>query len=335
MTSTQVSPGPDARLAQSAAETPAAQLLANAGVAQSRVAILIPCFNEELTVAKVVDDFRAQLPEARIYVFDNRSSDATARIALDHGAIVLPEPRRGKGYVVASMFQRVEADYYVMADGDDTYPAEHLGRLLAPVVAGTADMVVGTRLQVYTDQSFRPLHVLGNHLVRWLLNRIFNARLKDILSGYRVFSRRVAKSIPIVSSGFEVETEMTANALDARFEIAELPIPYRERPAGSFSKLSTFSDGARVLWKLFSLFRAYKPLTFFGVISLVLLALGLWSGAGPVADYMATGQVARFPRAILATGFVLLSAGTFFSGLLLHALNWRIKELQSLVVRQA
>ncbi|MCB9832562.1 MAG: glycosyltransferase [Planctomycetes bacterium] len=299
-----------------------------------RIAVLIPCYNEEATVGVVVDSFRKELPDARIIVFNNRSKDATVRIAREHGAEVIHEPRPGKGNVIAGMFESVDADVYVMVDGDDTYPAENVHELIAPVVDGMADMVVGTRLQEFTDTSFRPLHVLGNNLVRWLVNFIFRAKLTDILSGYRAYNRRVAAGIPVVSSGFEVETEMTINALYLRYEIAEVVVPYRERPEGSVSKLNTFSDGFRVLWKLFSLFRAYKPLAFFGLLALLCLLLGIWSGWGPVVDYIRHGYVYRVPRAVLATGLVLLGAGSVFLGILLHAVNWRFKEIQNLVARR-
>ncbi|MEZ6197124.1 MAG: glycosyltransferase family 2 protein [Planctomycetota bacterium] len=301
---------------------------------QPRVAVLIPCYNEEATVGKVIEDFRRELPDAEIVVFNNRSEDRTVEIALAHGARVLHEPRRGKGNVIAAMFGTVDADIYVMIDGDDTYPAEEVGRVLAPLLEGRADMVVATRLQEYTSDSFRPLHVLGNNLVRGLVNRIFGARLTDIMSGYRAYGRRVAEGLPVVSSGFEIETEMTINALYYRYEIAEVQVPYRERPEGSVSKLRTFHDGFRVLWRLFSLFRAYKPLTFFGSFSLVLAALSLWAGWAPVSDYVREGYVHTVPRAILATGLALLSGGFLFLGILLHAFNWRLKEIQNLVTRR-
>ena len=301
---------------------------------QSRVAVLIPCHNEAATVGKVVDDFRAALPQAQIYVFDNCCSDDTAAIAARHGATVLKEPRKGKGYVVEGMFDRIDADFYVMVDGDDTYAAEKAPDLLAPVLAGEADMTVGARLADYTDKSFRPLHVLGNNLVRGLINKIFSANLSDIMSGYRAFNRKVVRMIPVVSAGFEVETELTIQMLYYRLKIAEVQVPYRGRPEGSVSKLNTFRDGARVLWKIFNLFRAFKPLTFFGSAGLVLLALGLLAGAFPIHGYLVTGKVERFPLAILATGLVILSAGSVFLGVLLHAINWRFKELHNVMVRR-
>jgi glycosyltransferase involved in cell wall biosynthesis len=299
-----------------------------------RIAVLIPCHNEEATVGKVVDDFRAQVPEAAVYVFDNCCDDATARLAAAHGAIVLKEPRKGKGYVVESMLERVEADYYVMVDGDDTYPAEKVRELLAPVMADEADMAVGARLAACGGQSFRPLHVTGNNLIRGLINRIFKASLTDILSGYRAFNRRVVRRVPVVSSGFEVETELTIQMLYYRLKIVEVQVPYRARPEGSRSKLSTTRDGFRVLWKLFNLSRSFKPLTFFGGVGIVLLALGLLAGVPAIVDYAREHYVRHVPLAVLAVGLVLLAVGSAFLGLLLHAINWRFKELHNVIVRR-
>jgi len=300
---------------------------------QPTIAVLIPCHDEAVTIGKVIDDFLAQLPQARVVVFDNCSTDGSGEIAKAHGAEVIREPRKGKGFVVESMFDRVEADYYVMADGDDTYPADKVGQLLAPVMAGEADMAVGARLADYQDKSFRPLHVAGNRLVRGLINRIFGVSLTDILSGYRAFSRKVVRRIPVVSAGFEVETELTIQMLYYRLRIVEVSVPYRARPKGSDSKLRTFRDGLRVLWKLFSLFRAFKPLTFFGGTGLIFLLAGLLAGIPPVRDYFATGKVARFPLAILATGLMVLAAISIVLGILLHAINWRFRELHNVMVR--
>jgi glycosyltransferase involved in cell wall biosynthesis len=299
------------------------------------IAVLIPCHNEAGAVGKVVDDFRAQLPQARIYVFDNCSTDDTAKIAAEHRAVVIREPRKGKGYVIESMLDRVQADCYVLVDGDDTYPAEKVHDLLAPVTAGDADMVVGARLSDYDGRSFRPLHVAGNNLVRGLINRIFGCRLTDILSGYRAFNRKVVNRIPVASSGFEVETELTVHMLYYRLKIVEVQVPYRGRPEGSKSKLSTFRDGARILWKLFNLARAFKPLTFFGGLGILLFLLGILAGVGPVYDYFTDPNhfVHRVPLAILATGLMILSAGSFFLGIILHAVNWRFKELHNVMVR--
>jgi glycosyltransferase involved in cell wall biosynthesis len=301
---------------------------------EPRIAVLIPCYNEAATIGKVIDDFRAQLPEATIYVFDNNCSDDTAAIARGRGAVVAREPRQGKGYVVERMFETIEADAFVMVDGDDTYPAEKVHDLLRPVLSGDADMACGARLAEYTQESFRPLHVAGNNLVRGLINKIFSANLTDILTGYRAFNRKVTRCVPVVSAGFEIETELTLQMLYYRLKIVEVQVPYRERPAGSVSKLRTFRDGARVLWKIFSLFRAFKPLTFFGGIGIVLLALGVAAGAPSIYDYAKSGYVYHVPLAILATGLVLLSFGSIFLGLLLHAMNWRLKELHNVLVRK-
>ena len=303
--------------------------------AEPRIAVLVPCHNEAATIGKVVDDFRAQLPGATVYVFDNECTDDTAAIAAAHGAAVLKEPRKGKGYVVEGMLDRIDADACVMVDGDDTYPADKVHDLLRPVLAGEADMVVGARLADYGESSFRPLHVAGNNLVRGLINRIFNARLTDILSGYRAFNRKVVSRIPVVSSGFEVETELTMHMLYYRLVLREVQVPYRARPKGNPSKLRTFRDGVRILWKLFNLTRAFKPLTFFGSLAILLFAAGLAAGIPPVVGFVESGytQVRRYPLAILATGLMLLSAGCFSMGLLLHAINWRFKELHNVMVR--
>ena len=237
---------------------------------KAKIVILIPCLNEEITIGKVIHDFQDAIPEAKIIVFDNNSTDRTAAIARECGAEVIPESRPGKGHVVASMFRKVDADYYVIVDGDDTYSAEHVRKLLEPVMKEQADMAVAVRLAEYTVTSFRPLHVFGNNLVRRLVNWIFNSNLSDIMSGYRAFSRELVQSIPILSSGFEVETEMTIRILDYGFRIKEVPLPYRERPEGSVSKLRTFHDGFRVLAEIARITKAYKPFTFFGVLDWLL-----------------------------------------------------------------
>lgn len=303
---------------------------------QPRVAVLIPCYNEEVTVGKVIDDFRANLPHATIYVFDNNSRDRTAAIAREHGAIVMPEPRQGKGFVIEQMLSVIDADAYIMVDGDDTYPAESARELLQPVLDGAADMTVGARLAVYTDQSFRPLHVFGNHLVRKLVNWVGNANLSDIMSGYRAFNRRVADRLPVVSSGFEVETDMTIQMLYYRMKIVEVNVPYRERPEGSVSKLSTFRDGFRVLWKIFSLFRAVKPLTFFGSAGLVFFLLGLVAGIAPAFRFFSDPQAPEryVPLAMLSMGLMLVAFGCGLLGVVLHAMNYRMLELHNVLTRR-
>ncbi len=299
------------------------------------IAVLLPCYNEAATIGKVIDDFRAQLPEATIYVFDNCSTDATAEIARDHGATVIREARQGKGFVIDSMLRCIDADVYLMADGDDTYPADHAHRLLAPVINNETDMAVGARLADYTQTSFRPLHVLGNKLVRGLINRIFGVKLSDILSGYRAFNRNVVECVPIVSGGFEVETEMTIHTLYYRLKLVEVQVPYGVRPEGSVSKLHTFRDGFRVMWKLFNLARAFKPLTFFGLAAIMFFVLSLIAGWPSVHDYFTNPNhtVTHLPSAVLAAGLMLLSAGSVFLGLILHAMNWRFKELHNVLTR--
>ena len=300
-----------------------------------RIAVLIPCHNEAAAIGKVVDEFRGELPEAVVYVFDNCSTDETARFAREHGATILSEPRKGKGFVIEGMLNRIDADYYVMVDGDDTYPADRVHELLEPVTAGLADMTVGARVAADAGKAFRPLHVLGNRLVRRLINVIFSCKLTDILSGYRAFNRKVVARVPIVSSGFEVETELTVHALYYQLLIREVPVPYLARPADSASKLRTFKDGCRVLWKLFSLIRAFKPLTFFGLLAATLFVLGVLAGIPPIHEYLThpTHYVRHVPLAILATGLMLLSAGCGFLGLVLHAMNWRFKELHNVLCR--
>ena len=302
---------------------------------EPQVAVLIPCRDEEATVGKVIDDFRSQIPGADIYVFDNCCTDNTVKVAAGRGAIVLKEPRRGKGFVIEGMFDRIEADVYVMVDGDDTYPAESVGELLDPILNGDADMVVAARLSEFTGESFRPLHVWGNKLVRRLVNWVAHSELTDIMSGYRAFSRRVVQRLPVVSAGFEVETEMTIQMLYHQMKIIEVQVPYRGRPEGSQSKLRTFSDGARVVWKIFSLFRAFKPLTFFGSLGLLFFVLGVLAGIPPVYDYMTVPghYVHHVPLAILASGLMILSAGSVFLGILLHAVNWRFRELHNVLTR--
>ena len=293
---------------------------------KAKIVILIPCLNEEITIGKVIHDFQDAIPEAKIIVFDNNSTDRTAAIVRECGAKVIPESRPGKGHVVASMFRKVDADYYVIVDGDDTYSAEHVRKLLEPVMKEQADMAVAVRLAEYTATSFRPLHVFGNNLVRRLVNWIFKSNLSDIMSGYRVFSRELVQSIPILSSGFEVETEMTIRILDYGFRIKEVPLPYRERPEGSVSKLRTFHDGFRVLAEIARIAKAYKPFTFFGGIGLAFILAGGISGIWVILDYLEDEYVNKVPTAILATGFMLLGFGSMGIGILLNTISYRFRE---------
>lgn len=299
-----------------------------------RIAIIIPCYQEELTIGKVVRDFRKELPEAEIYVYDNNCTDRTAAEAQQAGAIVRREKRQGKGYVVASMFEQVDADLLVMVDGDDTYEAGKVHELLAPILKGDADTTSATRLHTYTEKSFRPFHLVGNQMVCAAINWMFKTRIKDVFSGYRAFTREAAAAIPITSRGFDVETELTLQALYRGLVIVEIVSPYRERPAGSFSKLSTFSDGFAVLLKLFLILKSYKPLTFFGLCSGALLLLGGAAGARPVYEYLTERYVHAVPSAILAAALVLLAFFTLGLGLILNSTNLRLLELEKLITKR-
>jgi glycosyltransferase involved in cell wall biosynthesis len=292
-----------------------------------KIAVLIPCLNEERTIAKVIQDFRRELPEAAIYVYDNNSSDRTALVAGTAGAKVIREKRQGKGFVVASMFEDVEADLYILVDGDDTYPADKVHDLLRPILDEQADMVVGNRLAEFGERSFRRFHLFGNKLVVSLVNLIFKCKLKDIMSGYRAFSRDFVRKVPIVSRGFEVETEMTLQALQYDFVITEVPVPYRKRPEGSSSKLKTFSDGMKTILTVFDIFKAYRPLMFFFIIGAILGCIGLLIGSIPVTEYLETGKIERFPSAILASGIMIVSVICVAIGIILDAINHRLREL--------
>ena len=284
-----------------------------------KVAVLIPCYNEAVTIGKVVDDFKRVLPDADIYVYDNNSKDDTAAIAEDHGAIVRTEPRQGKGNVVRQMFREIDADYYIMVDGDDTYPAEAAPRLLEPLMNDTADMTVGDRLSngTYGEENDRAFHGFGNNLVRWLIKVIYGYAFDDVMTGYRAFNRIFVKTMPVLSEGFQIETELSIHADDKRFRIVDVPIDYRDRPEGSYSKLSTFGDGAKVLRAIASLFKDHKPMAFFGWLALILIVLGLIAGIPVIAEYFQTGLVPRFPTAILAIALVICGALSFTAGIIL------------------
>lgn len=284
-----------------------------------KVAVLIPCYNEAVTIGKVVDDFKRVLPDADIYVYDNNSKDDTAAIAEDHGAIVRTEPRQGKGNVVRQMFREIDADYYIMVDGDDTYPAEAAPCLLEPLMNDAADMTVGDRLSngTYGEENDRAFHGFGNNLVRWLIKVIYGYAFDDVMTGYRAFNRIFVKTMPVLSEGFQIETELSIHAVDKRFRITDVPIDYRDRPEGSYSKLSTFGDGAKVLRAIASLFKDHKPMAFFGWLALILIVLGLIAGIPVIAEYFQTGLVPRFPTAILAIALVICGALSFTAGIIL------------------
>ncbi|SFK16603.1 Glycosyl transferase family 2 [Halobacillus dabanensis] len=293
-----------------------------------RIAVLLPCYNEEQTIGAVIEEFRAELPDADIYVYDNNSKDRTYEIAKEHGAFVKKEFRQGKGNVVRSMFRDIDADYYVMADGDRTYPARFVHQLLEPLKQGEANIVIGDRLSngTYVEENKRQFHNFGNNLVRGLINFLYKSDLKDIMTGYRAFDRLFVKSMPVMSPGFEIETEMTIHTLDKRFVIKEIPIEYKDRPEGSESKLNTFSDGFKVLNKIFTLFKEYKPMMFFSIWSVLFLVLGLASGIPVIVEFFDTGFITKIPSAILAVGLVILSVLSFGCGLILDTVAANFKK---------
>jgi glycosyltransferase involved in cell wall biosynthesis len=293
-----------------------------------KIAILIPCYNEELTIAKVVRDFQAQLPDADIYVFDNNSTDGTVECAQAAGAQIAHERRQGKGFVVQSMFEQIEADVYVMVDGDDTYPAAEVHNLIDPILQGRAEMVVGSRLMPSSGSDFRPLNKFGNGLFLRAINFIFKVKLSDVLSGYRAFSREFVKSIPIFGGGFETEVELTVKALARGYRIAEVPVRLTPRPEGSFSKIRIVQDGFVILNSILSLVRDYKPLTFFGSVGLIFIALGLIPGTVVIVEFFKTGLVPRLPSAVLAVGLVLSGMLLLVVGLVLHTITRRFQELE-------
>ncbi|NLT68065.1 MAG: glycosyltransferase [Acidobacteria bacterium] len=300
---------------------------------KGEVAVLIPCYNEELTVGKVVDEFRKELPQANIYVFDNNSKDRTAEIALEHGAKVVRVPKQGKGHAVQAMFDKIEADYYVMVDGDDTYPAKHVHDLLAPLKESCCDMVVGSRFDAHHAESFRPFHRFGNDLVANLIRWIWTANLRDIMSGYRAFNSNLARSLPLITSGFEIETEMTLQALDKGFLILERPITYGVRPQGSFSKLNTVRDGLRVVFLILRIFKDYKPLTFFGSMGICCGLLSLIPGYSIFKDVVEGGTEIPIGTAITFGVCALLSVLSIHIGLILNSLSWKLREIYSVIRR--
>ena len=301
------------------------------------VAVLVPCYNEAVTVAKVVDDFRRCLPDATVYVYDNNSTDGTADIAREHGAVVRHESRQGKGRVVRSMVRDIDADYYIMVDGDDTYPAEAAVELLRPLIDDEADMVVGDRLSngSYGDENDRAFHGFGNNLVRWLIKRIYGFKFSDVMTGYRAFNRVFAKTLPVVSQGFEIETELSIHAVDKAWRIAEVPIDYRDRPEGSESKLSTFSDGFKVLKMIMSLFKDYKPMALFGWVTVLLIVLGFIVGVPVVVEFARTGLVERLPSALLAVGLVISGLLSLVSDLILDTVVKGSRKQYELMVIDA
>ncbi len=283
-----------------------------------KIAVLIPCYNEEKTIAKVVQDARQALPEAVIYVYDNNSTDRTVELAADAGAVIRYERMQGKGNVIRRMFREIDAHCYIMVDGDDTYPMEYAAEMVDKVLGENADMVVGDRLSTtYFSENKRPLHNFGNSLVRSSINTLFKSDIKDIMTGYRAFSYQFVKTFPVMSKGFEIETEMTIHAVNNNMQVANVLVDYRDRPEGSESKLNTYSDGIKVLLTIIRLFREYKPLRFFSMLSLVLILLAAGFFIPVFVEYLQTGLVLKFPTLIVC-GFVCLAAiQSFFAGLIL------------------
>lgn len=285
------------------------------------VAVLIPCYNEAVTIKKVVEDFKRELPGAVIYVYDNNSTDGTARIARDAGAIVRYEDRQGKGNVCRQMFRDVDAECYLMVDGDDTYPAEASKSLCEPILNGEADMAVGDRLSngTYAKENNRAFHGFGNNLVRAMIKWIYGYSFDDVMTGYRAMSKPFVKTFPVLSEGFQIETELSIHAVDHRWRIQDVPVEYRDRPAGSESKLNTVSDGIKVIAMIGTLFKDYRPLKFFSLIALVFAIIGLALGLPIVAEYFQTGLVPRFPTAMLAASFMFLCGLSLATGLILDS----------------
>jgi glycosyltransferase involved in cell wall biosynthesis len=293
------------------------------------IAVLVPCFNEEAAVGAVVRDFKHALPQAAVYVYDNNSTDRTSAVAREAGAVVRFEPLKGKGNVVRRMFADIEADIYVMVDGDDTYHAASAPKLIAHLVEQQLDMVNGARTTTI-EAAYRPGHRLGNVLLTGLVTAVFGKRTADMLSGYRVFSRRFVKTFPALSSGFEIETELTVHALELRMPIGEMSTPYKDRPAGSQSKLSTFKDGFRILWMIGKLVKEERPMQFFALIALGLALVSVGLAWPVVTTFLNTGLVPRLPTAVLAMGLMILSFLSLACGLILETVTRGRREMKRL-----
>lgn len=295
------------------------------------IAVLIPCYNEEISIKEVISKIQSILPQATIYVFDNNSTDRTAEISRSMVAIVINEKRQGKGFVVQSMFKKIDADIYIMVDGDNTYDLSKINEMISIINNDKADLVVGSRFEKNAKKSFRRFHTFGNNLIRFLINILFRTKLKDVTSGLRVMSRSYVKNINIMASGFEVETEMTIKALRYGYLIKEVEINYTDRPHGSYSKLNTIKDGARVLITILTIFKNYKPLLFFTLISLLFLILSLLSGSIVLNEYIRTRYIEHVPLAIFSSGTIILSIVFFVSGVILDSINNRVDELYNFI----
>ena len=286
---------------------------------KSKIAVLIPCYNESKTIEKVVKDYKSVLKDADIYVYDNNSSDNTDKIARAAGAIVRYEYKQGKGNVIRSMFRDIDADCYLMIDGDDTYPKENACEMCDLILSGKADMVIGDRLSsTYFTENKRPFHNFGNRLVRFLINKLFKNNVRDIMTGYRAFSYDFVKGFPVLSKGFEIETEMTIHAVDKNYKLVEIPVTYRDRPEGSVSKLNTYSDGFKVLKTIATLFKEYKPATFFNIVATIFLIISLILGVPVFVEYFKTGLVPKFPSLIVSGVALILAMLLWITGIILQ-----------------
>lgn len=291
------------------------------------IAILIPCYNEAQTIEKVIKDFKAVLPESVIYVYDNNSSDDTAQIAESAGAVVRHEYQQGKGNVIRRMFRDIDARCYIMTDGDDTYPADNAREMADAVLNRNVDMVVGDRLSsTYFQENKRPFHNFGNSVVRWSINTLFHSDIKDIMTGYRAFSYQFVKSFPVLSQGFEIETEMSIHAVDKNMYLENIVIEYRDRPEGSESKLNTYSDGFKVIFTIIKLLRTYKPMFFFGLIALIFIALGVGFMIPIIIEFVQTGLVPKIPTLIVSCISILIGIVSFFSGMILQTITWKNRQ---------
>ena len=299
----------------------------------NKIAVLIPCYNESKTIEKVVKDYKKVLPEADIYVYDNNSTDGTDEIAKKAGAIVKYEYKQGKGNVIRSMFKDIDADCYLMIDGDDTYPKENARQMCEYVLEGKADMVIGDRLSsTYFTENKRPFHNFGNKLVRGLINTLFRSKIRDIMTGYRAFSYEFVKTFPVLSKGFEIETEMTIHALDKNMLLKEIPVEYRDRPEGSVSKLNTYSDGFKVLKTIARLFKEYKPAIFFELISLLFFIISLCFGIPVFVHYFKTGLVPRFPTLVFSLFMLVISILSLMCGIILEVVVKKHRQLFELML---
>ena len=301
----------------------------------SKIAVLVPCYNESTTIAQVILDFRDALPEADIYIYDNNSTDNTAEIARRAGAIVCHEYRQGKGNVVRSMFRNIEADCYVMVDGDNTYPAEQAPQMCRLVLEEGVDMVIGDRLSsTYFSENKRAFHNLGNKFVRYSINRIFKSDIRDVMTGYRAFSRSFVKHFPVMRDGFELETEMTIHALDKKFSIRTVPIQYQDRPAGSVSKLNTYKDGFKVIRTIICLFKDYKPRLFFNLWAALLLLIAVVLSIPVGIDYLHTGLVARFPTLFISLAMTIIACLLWICGIILNVVVAKHRQLFEILLNQ-